>query len=40
MSCFCTVPILINSKYIIADTSDNAVQVWDIGLKKIVDEPF
>ena len=37
---FCTVPISIDGKYIIAGTGDDAVQVWDIGLKKMVSEPF
>ena len=37
---FCTVPILIDSRYIIAGTVDDTVQVWDIELKKMVGEPF
>ena len=37
---FYTIPILINSKYIVAGTGDDAVQVQDMGLKKMVTEPF
>ena len=37
---FCTVLILINGKYVVAGTGDDAVQVWDMGLKKMVSKPF
>ena len=37
---FCTILILIDSKYIIAGTGDDTVKVWDVELKKMVSEPF
>ena len=37
---FYTIPISIDSKYVVAGTGDDAVQVWDVELKKVVGEPF
>ena len=37
---FCTVLILIDSKYVITGTGDNAVKVWDVELKKMVGKSF
>ena len=37
---FYTVLILIDSRYVIAGTVDDTVQVWDMELKKMVSKPF
>ena len=37
---FCTVLISIDSRYIVAGTVDDTVQVWDVELKKVVGKPF
>ena len=37
---FCTVLVMIDSRYIIAGTGDDTVQVWDVELKKVIGEPF
>ena len=36
---FCTVLISIDSRYIVAGTVDDTVQVWDMELMKMVGEP-
>ena len=37
---FYTILISIDSKYVVAGTGDDAMQVWDVELKKVVGEPF
>ena len=37
---FYTILILIDSKYVVAGTGDDTVQVWDVELKKVIGEPF